>query len=298
MASAGARKPVRKNVRTAARICLAQCYCPLDHLIAHFMYKSREKWDHDHNHSAVPRLRHEMLQQISAEEITTECDICGSPISDWRFEAVRTNYKTTEEAEPYLKELEQKRLVKSFVYQILNRPPGSWSIELELSGIWQIPGILQIRPIPKALHGKNLRAVLPGTRWKKLRQSIIEERGLNCEICGKHVGQSKAINAHEEWTYDLSTHPATAKLKGIVLMCWHCHAAEHFFLTITMARKGELSADAAEATIEHFCRVNDVGPSEFIRHLQAAAEEADRWEGLDWQVDFGTHAPPDVKMNP
>ena len=67
--------------------------------------------------------------------------------------------------------------------------------------------------------------------------------------------ESKRVSCHEEWDYDISRSPAIARLVGLKLSCWHCHAVEHFGRTEILGRSGELLR-AVEDTIEHFCRVN------------------------------------------
>src|SRR5258708_809011 len=102
---------------------------------------------------------------------------------------------------------------------------------------------LQIRPIPKPLLGINLRAALGKYRWKQLRQSIIAEHDLCCDTCGKKVESHSDLSAHEEWTYDTSQTPAVARVKDIVLICWHCHACEHFGFTLILEREGQIGVE-------------------------------------------------------
>jgi hypothetical protein len=149
---------------------------------------------------------------------------------------------------------------------------------------------LQIRPIPKPLHGINLRTTLGKYRWKQLRQSITAERDLCCDTCGKKVESYSALSGHEEWTYDTSQTPAVARVKGILLSCWHCHACDHFPLTLILEREGQITAEGVEEAIAHFCAVNHVGRDGFEQHLRAAMAEWDRLSELEWRVDFGPFA--------
>src|ERR1700738_4583185 len=123
-----------------------------------------------------------------------------------------------------------------------------------------------IRMVPYPLWGMNLHRMLPKSRWNKIRQELIAERGLKCQTCGKVETESKRIFAHEEWEYETKCAPATARLAGLKLSCWHCHAVEHFGGTGNMVASGELDR-AIKDTIEHFCRLNQVGPEEFNAHL-------------------------------
>ncbi len=130
-----------------------------------------------------------------------------------------------------------------------------------------------ISPIPAPLWGVNLRKVLTRTEWRKVREGLIAERGLKCETCGGVQYETKDIAAHEEWEYDTSGSPAVAKLTGIRLVCWPCHAVEHFGATKSMVASGDLSDFAIEDTIAHFCRLNGVGKAEFDAHHQKAFAE-------------------------
>lgn len=147
-----------------------------------------------------------------------------------------------------------------------------------------------ISPVPAPLWGVNLRAVLTKTGWRKLREGLIAERGLRCETCGQLQQETKDIAAHEEWDYDTSSNPAVAKLTGIKLSCWPCHAVEHFGATKSMAASGEVGAYAVEDTIEHFCRLNGVGKAKFEAHHEAAFAEWARLNGLEWAMDWGAFA--------
>lgn len=149
---------------------------------------------------------------------------------------------------------------------------------------------LSVRPVPEPLWGVNLRTILGKYRWSKLRSSLIQERGLTCETCGKALEKSRQIQAHEEWSYATSTTPAVAKIERIVLDCWHCHACEHFLRTRNMHAFGDIEDNVVEEVISHFCRVNGISGEDFDRHLEASSAEWRRLSELDWAVDYGQFA--------
>ena len=138
-----------------------------------------------------------------------------------------------------------------------------------------------ISPVPAPLWGVNLRSVLSRTQWRKLRESVIEERSLRCETCGQQQSEPRDIAAHEEWTYDTATAPAVAKLTGIHLSCWLCHAVEHFGATTNMVASGEVGRFAVEDAIAHFCRLNSIGRAEFEAHHNEAFAEWSRRNGME-----------------
>jgi hypothetical protein len=136
-----------------------------------------------------------------------------------------------------------------------------------------MPHKLSIRMVPRPLWGVNLRRALPRSRWGKLRRAHIAEHGLRCQTCGKVETENNRIFCHEAWEYDTTRAPAIAHLAGLALCCWHCHAVEHFGSTGNMVSSGELTPQAIEDTIAHFCRVNDVGRGAFA--AQGAEAKAD-----------------------
>lgn len=150
--------------------------------------------------------------------------------------------------------------------------------------------ILRVRPIPKPLHGVNLRTHLGDHRWRKLRHSLLDDWTRQCETCRKVVENSSKLSAHEEWEFDTESQPPTATVANIRFVCWHCHACEHFPHTLLLVRSGALSEQAVEDTIEHFCRVNKATKQQFAKHLQAAVKEWARLSEFNFRVDFGKFA--------
>lgn len=143
---------------------------------------------------------------------------------------------------------------------------------------------IQLVPLP--LWERNMRAVLPKSQWSKLRKAVLERHGLRCMTCGKGE-ESRKLQAHEEWLYDESTEPATARLVTILLLCWHCHAVEHWGVTKNLVAQGHLTDRALTDTIEHFCRLNRVGVDDFIAHENQATELWQERSRREWRVDYG-----------
>lgn len=148
-----------------------------------------------------------------------------------------------------------------------------------------------VKMVPGPLWGMNLRGALGKYRWGKLRRSVIQGRGLRCATCGKTETESKRIFAHEDWQYETAADPAVARLIGLKLSCWFCHMVEHFGAVTNMVRSGELTAQAVEDVIAHFCRLNRVGQEEFDTHLAEAKAEWSRLSRLQWKIDWGSFEP-------
>jgi hypothetical protein len=147
-----------------------------------------------------------------------------------------------------------------------------------------------IRMVPGPLWGLNLRKgrVIPKSQWDKIRTAFFEEHGLTCQTCGETEIDRKRLNVHEEWEYLTTTKKrAVARLAGLKISCWHCHMIEHFGALTNMVAAGELSRQAIDDTIEHFCRVNRVGRPEFDRHLARAKAAWMRHNQLEWAIDWG-----------
>jgi hypothetical protein len=108
-----------------------------------------------------------------------------------------------------------------------------------------------------------------------------------CQTCGKTEMESKRVFAHEEWEYETTCSPAVAHLEDLVLSCWHRHAVEHFGATGNMVLSGEVKPQAIEDTIEHFCRVNQVGRGASDAHRAEARAKWTRLSKLEWTVDWG-----------
>jgi len=149
---------------------------------------------------------------------------------------------------------------------------------------------LRVNMIPQPLFGHNLRKYLPKAGWLQLRKDLISQRGCRCELCGTSIGTESEVDAHEEWEYDAKKRPARATVTGIKLACAQCHAVVHFGLQISLVQQGKLPPSHLDVLKRHFCRVNQVGPSTFDVHFDAAFE---RWKLLNqrtaWHLDFGRY---------
>lgn len=146
-----------------------------------------------------------------------------------------------------------------------------------------------INPVPLPLWGVNLRALMTRTEWRRERRTLLEGRGQRCETCGEEEELSRRIYAHEEWEYVTGGVPAVARLMGIKLSCWHCHACEHFGAVKGMVATGRLSQRAIEDTIAHFCRLNGVDEAAFHAHHREAFLKWAELNSLTWRIDWGPY---------
>ena len=144
-----------------------------------------------------------------------------------------------------------------------------------------------IQLVPAPLWGKNMRALLTQSQWRSFRNEILKRQGMFCATCGKTAEKSSQLNAHEEWRYDETVLPATATITNVSLLCWHCHHIEHFGLVRSLVNSGQLTIQAIDDTISHFCRLNGATKKDFSVHEIEANEVWVRRNGLEWRIEYG-----------
>lgn len=146
-----------------------------------------------------------------------------------------------------------------------------------------------IEMVPMSLWGSNMRGLMTRMEWRSVRQALLDVQGVTCAICGKVETAPRRVYAHEEWAYDETTEPATASITGVSLVCWHCHACEHWGCTNALVRERNLTR-ALQDTIAHFCRLNDATEKDFEAHQADAAKVWRRRCGRKWRIDYGIFA--------
>lgn len=151
--------------------------------------------------------------------------------------------------------------------------------------------VLKISMVPEPLWQQNLRNKLGQTQWRKLRRLILEQRGTICEVCGSNSEGRRYL--HEAWAYDITQEngsAAVAKLRELKILCWLCHAVEHFGRTSQIAASGY--ADL-EDVIAHAMVINRITRKQFERHANRARNKWDKLGWLPrwtWRIDFGAYS--------
>jgi hypothetical protein len=148
-----------------------------------------------------------------------------------------------------------------------------------------------IRPVPFPLWELNLRNILGPYRWRKLRAAVIKERGLNCEVCGTRVKQSKEIKAHEAWLYTYRGKQGVATVERLSLVCWFCHSCEHFALTQSLVAQGILTKRALKETTAHFCKLNGCTRRQFENYHATTMTEWEELSAKSWIISWGIFTP-------
>jgi hypothetical protein len=147
---------------------------------------------------------------------------------------------------------------------------------------------LSIQMVPQPLWERNLRKLMSQYEWGKLRKKVLLERGLTCVTCGFVAPQSKNIYCHEKWSYETENDPWIARLTGIELTCWNCHAIEHWGRTERLVSQGAIRAETLDLLVEHFAKVNQTTVDQFEKHRQYAVEKfSTRSSYYHWEIEWG-----------
>ena len=145
---------------------------------------------------------------------------------------------------------------------------------------------LSIELIPTPCWGRNLRSVLPDSRWMKISRDVREAAGGKCEICGG----TNRIQCDEQWTYDDALY--VQRLAALRCVCQTCHNVMNLGRTSIIARQmADRYPTLMEDVTAHFMKVNGVNRSVFDQHKTAAFMQwSERSAHKDWAVDYGNYA--------
>lgn len=151
-----------------------------------------------------------------------------------------------------------------------------------LDDFWEwLPRMYRVRPgeaallpdmLPVTTWEQNVRHLLGGEAWDKMRKHAYKAAGFRCEVCGA----KGKLEAHER--FDLVNETAVQRLVAIESLCPLCHKAKHLGIA---RRLGML-----DAVKRHMLYVNRWTPAQ----LEAAIEDAyEMWEQRaywEWTVDL------------
>jgi len=143
---------------------------------------------------------------------------------------------------------------------------------------------LRIELVPSPLWRLNLRSRLTRSKWKRLRERILQKEGLKCSVRGREA-ESKDLNCDEIWDYDDKHH--MAKLIGLRVVCRMCHLVKHFGKAGLLALEGDINSDDL---IEHFMSVNGCNFDTFQKHSEEAFQLFAERSKHQWTIDYGEFA--------
>jgi len=140
--------------------------------------------------------------------------------------------------------------------------------------------ILSIELIPSNSFGNNLRSLLRGCTWDRLRKDCYEKAGHVCEICGqtgKQQGRKHNVECHEIWAYNDSERLQT--LAGLQALCPLCHQCKHIGRS--------LSVGAGRPTVSHLATTNGMTLQETEDYInESLVEHTLRSHGDAWVLDL------------
>jgi hypothetical protein len=144
---------------------------------------------------------------------------------------------------------------------------------------------LTIELIPGPLWGRNLRSRegIGPWRWRKLRQSLINERGDQCAICRSR----KKPHGHEIWGFHEMKRVGTATLKGVEIICQNCHDIHHWGRTKALINAGFVDTKRHNELKRHFRKVNRCTQREFDIHAKLALRIWREQSFKKWNIDWG-----------
>jgi len=140
---------------------------------------------------------------------------------------------------------------------------------------------LTIELVPSTSWYANLRKVMPGADWDKLRKQVYAQYGRRCGICG--AGNTR-LNCHEIWEYDERNR--VQRLNGFIALCDLCHHVKHIGFAALLAGRGELDF---EDVIAHFMKVNRCDRLTFTTYHKWAFEQWAERSKHYWQIELGEY---------
>ena len=156
---------------------------------------------------------------------------------------------------------------------------------------------LIVEPVPVISAGKSLSALLPSSRWAKIRRAVYADHAHRCALCGsdpralseekdpwklspeiclkerERNGEEYAagiwapkyrLECHEEWEYDEET--ATQSVSGLLALCTPCHQVKHWNWAATKLR--------TPSELEKKVRSREVTLKEAMRETRRLFEES------------------------
>jgi len=79
--------------------------------------------------------------------------------------------------------------------------------------------------IPKYVQGKKIETAAGKRIWSRIREELLREHNMSCQICGFNTDKPGDLHAHEIWEYDENNFVLI--LKEIQLICTRCHGCQH-----------------------------------------------------------------------
>lgn len=132
------------------------------------------------------------------------------------------------------------------------------------------PRVLAFDFLPRFSVGANARTCLVDTDWRRVSDAVRCESGWRCSICGAWP-QPRDLHSHEQWEFS----PDRQRLTGIIAVCRACHRCIHLDQWIPGDDADYDALTAYWNLKSHYCAVNQVSESTFLRDLRRAEDRRD-----------------------
>lgn len=135
---------------------------------------------------------------------------------------------------------------------------------------------LYVDLVPSTAWYANLRSVLTGAEWERVKTKTFAGSSNLCQACGGK-GKRHPVECHERWHYNMETRVQT--FVKTVSLCPMCHKATHIGFTSTL---GDRMVQLAKW---HLARVNEWEPWMVETHIEVAFEDWGRRSAGPWTLD-------------
>ncbi|MFD8563393.1 DUF5710 domain-containing protein [Streptosporangium canum] len=144
--------------------------------------------------------------------------------------------------------------------------------------------------VPTSCWFTNVRSCVDERDWERLRRMITRRAGHRCEACGRGEDRDtkRWLEAHERWSYDISTR--TQMLKRLVCLCTDCHTATHMGLA-------QVQGKSAQATA-HLRTVTAMSASQANAHISAAFAQWRSRSATTWTLDLSILTDAGITLAP
>jgi hypothetical protein len=137
------------------------------------------------------------------------------------------------------------------------------------------PARLTIELVPKTSWYNNVRALVDGPTWGRIRRMVYRQADYRCEVCGGK-GPEHPVECHEVWRYDDRTR--VQALVRMIALCPACHQVKHIGLANAQGEGAQARA--------HLARVNGWTLEQTDAYIAEAFQVWAQRSGGPWTLDL------------
>jgi 5-methylcytosine-specific restriction endonuclease McrA len=121
------------------------------------------------------------------------------------------------------------------------------------------PAGLTIELVPRTSWYNNVRALVDGPTWDRIRRQVYRQADYRCEVCGGR-GPEHPVECHEVWRYNDGSRMQA--LVRMVALCPACHQVKHIGFANVQGKGAQARA--------HLARVNGWKPEQADAYIAEA----------------------------